>query len=132
LPFVLQEAHENSKGIVQVFGTCRASFCRVFPTSSTVTHPSRGVTRNKQGQLNTMNVTTTTSPSRRLAWAAAAILAIVGLVGLALTPRVAAAIPRTAIQMVYAWLCASLVGSAYVVVTLANDTEGALEDGDDH
>lgn len=78
-----------------------------------------------------MNVTTT-SPSRRLAWAAAAILAIVGLVGLALTPRVAAAIPRTAIQMVYAWLCASLVGSAYVVVTLANDTEGALEDGDDH
>lgn len=90
------------------------------------------MTRNKQGQLNTMNVTTTTSPSRRLAWAATAILAIVGLVGLALTPRVAAAVPRTAIQMVYAWLCASLVGSAYVVVTLANDTEGALEDGDDH
>ncbi len=79
-----------------------------------------------------MNVTTTTSPSRRLAWAAAAMLAIVGLIGLALAPRVAAAGPRTAIQMVYAWLCASLVGSAYVVVTLANDAEGALEDSDDH
>ena len=78
-----------------------------------------------------MNVTTTTSPSRRLAWAAA-VLAIVGLIGLALAPRVAAAVPRTAIQMVYAWLCASLVGSAYVVVTLANDAEGALEDSDDH
>lgn len=60
------------------------------------------------------------------------MLAIVGLIGLALAPRVAAAVPRTAIQMVYAWLCASLVGSAYVVVTLANDAEGALEDSDDH
>jgi hypothetical protein len=30
--------------------------------------------------------------------------------------------------MVYAWLCASLVGSAYVVLTLANDAEGAIED----
>lgn len=78
-----------------------------------------------------MNVITTTSPSRRLAWAVAAVLAIAGIAGLALAPRVAAAIPRTAIQMVYAWLCASLVGSAYVVVTLANDAEGATEDRDD-
>jgi hypothetical protein len=45
---------------------------------------------------------------------------------------VAAAIPRTAIQIAYAWLCASFVGSAYVVVTLANDAEGATEDGDDY
>lgn len=78
-----------------------------------------------------MNVITTTSPSRRLAWTVSAVLAIAGLVGLALAPRVAAAIPRTAIQMVYAWLCASLVGSAYVVLTLANDTEGAIEDRDE-
>lgn len=78
-----------------------------------------------------MNLTTTTSPSRRLAWIVATVLALAGIVGLALAPRVALAIPRTAIQMVYAWLCASLVGSAYVVVTLANDAEGASEDGDD-
>ncbi len=79
-----------------------------------------------------MNVITTASPSRRLAWAVATVLAIVGIVGLALAPRVAAAIPRTAIQIAYAWLCASFVGSAYVVVTLANDAEGATEDGDDY
>ena len=78
-----------------------------------------------------MKVITTTSPSRRLAWAVAAVLAIAGMVGLALAPRVAAAIPRTAIQIVYAWLCASLVGSAYVVLMLANDAEGATEDRDD-
>lgn len=79
-----------------------------------------------------MNVITTASPSRRLAWAVATVLAVAGIVGLALAPRVAAAIPRTAVQIVYAWLCASLVGSAYVVVTLANDAEGAIEDGDDY
>ena len=56
---------------------------------------------------------------------------IAGLIGLALAPRVAAAIPRTAIQILYAWLCASLVGSAYVVLMLANDAEGATEDRDD-
>lgn len=78
-----------------------------------------------------MKVITTTSPSRRLAWIVASVLALTGIVGLALAPRVAQAIPRTAIQMVYAWLCASLVGSAYVVVTLANDAEGASEDSDD-
>ena len=78
-----------------------------------------------------MNLITTTSPSRRLAWTVSAVLAIAGMIGLALAPRVAAAIPRTAIQMVYAWLCASLVGSAYVVLTLANDTEGAIEDRDE-
>lgn len=79
-----------------------------------------------------MNLITTASPSRRVAWAVATVLALAGIIGLALAPRVAAAIPRTAIQMVYAWLCASLVGSAYVVVTLANDAEGASEDGDDY
>jgi uncharacterized membrane protein YfcA len=78
-----------------------------------------------------MNLITTASPSRRLAWIVATVLAIAGIIGLALAPRVAAAVPRTAIQMIYAWLCASLVGSAYVVVTLANDAEGATEDGDD-
>lgn len=78
-----------------------------------------------------MNLITTTSPSRRLAWTVSAVLAITGIIGLALAPRVAAAIPRTAIQMVYAWLCASLVGSAYVVLTLANDAEGATEDRED-
>jgi hypothetical protein len=78
-----------------------------------------------------MNVFTTTSPSRRLAWIVASVLALTGIVGLALAPRVALAIPRTVIQMIYAWLCASLVGSAYVVVTLANDAEGATEDSDD-
>ncbi|HVI54970.1 MAG TPA: hypothetical protein VM621_07960 [Luteibacter sp.] len=78
-----------------------------------------------------MNVITATSPSRRLAWTVSAVLAIAGIIGLALAPRVAAAIPKTAIQMVYAWLCASLVGSAYVVLTLANDAEGATEDRDD-
>ncbi|HXP00157.1 MAG TPA: hypothetical protein VN813_06630 [Luteibacter sp.] len=78
-----------------------------------------------------MNVITTTSPSRRLAWIVATVLALAGIVGLALAPRVAQAIPRTAIQMIYAWLCASLVGSAYVVVTLANDAEGASDEGDD-
>lgn len=78
-----------------------------------------------------MNVITTMSPSRRLAWIVAAVLAITGIAGLALAPTVAAAIPRTAIQMVYAWLCASLVGAAYVVVTLANDAEGAAEESDD-
>jgi uncharacterized membrane protein YfcA len=75
-----------------------------------------------------MNVITTTAPSRGLAWTVATVLAVAGIVGLALAPRVAAAIPKTAIQMVYAWLCCSLVGSAYVVVTLANDAEGANED----
>ncbi|MGN6091204.1 MAG: hypothetical protein ACTHOL_02555 [Luteibacter jiangsuensis] len=78
-----------------------------------------------------MNFITTASPSRRLAWTVATVLALAGIVGLALAPRVAAAIPKTAIQMVYAWLCASLVGSAYVVVTLANDAEGASEDSED-
>jgi len=78
-----------------------------------------------------MNVITTTSPSRRLAWTVSAVLAIAGMIGLALAPRVAAAIPRTEIQMLYAWLCASLVGSAYVVLTLANDTEGAIEERDE-
>jgi uncharacterized membrane protein YfcA len=78
-----------------------------------------------------MNVITTTSPSRRLAWIVATVLALAGIIGLALAPRVAQAIPRTAIQMIYAWLCASLVGSAYVVVTLANDAEGASDEGDD-
>ncbi|MGE7138049.1 hypothetical protein ACQKIE_10520 [Luteibacter sp. NPDC031894] len=78
-----------------------------------------------------MKLITAASPSRRLAWIVATVLAVAGIVGLALAPRVAAAIPRTAIQMIYAWLCASLVGSAYVVVTLANDAEGATEDGDD-
>lgn len=78
-----------------------------------------------------MNLITTASPSRRIAWAVATVLALAGIVGLALAPQVAAAIPRTGIQMVYAWLCASLVGSAYVVVTLANDNEGATDDGDD-
>ena len=78
-----------------------------------------------------MNVITTAPPSRRLAWTVSAVLAIAGIIGLALAPRVAAAIPRTGIQMVYAWLCASLVGSAYVVLTLANDAEGAIEDRDD-
>ena len=78
-----------------------------------------------------MNVITTTTPSRRLAWTVATVLALAGIIGLALAPRVAAAIPKTAIQMVYAWLCCSLVGSAYVVVTLANDAEGASDEGDD-
>ena len=78
-----------------------------------------------------MNLITTATPSRRLAWIVATVLAVAGIIGLALAPRVAAAIPKTAIQMVYAWLCASLVGSAYVVVTLSNDAEGASEDGDD-
>lgn len=89
-----------------------------------------GAIQGKQGHCS-MNVTTTTSPSRRLAWTVATVLALAGIVGLALAPRVALAVPRTAIQMVYAWLCASLVGSAYVVVTLANDAEGATEDSDD-
>ncbi|QWT20412.1 hypothetical protein KPL74_22050 [Bacillus sp. NP157] len=78
-----------------------------------------------------MNVIPTTTPSRRLAWSVATVLALVGLVGLAMAPRVAAAVPTTAIQMVYAWLCCSLVGSAYVVVTLANDAEGATEEAED-
>ena len=78
-----------------------------------------------------MNVIATTSPSRRLAWIVATVLALAGILGLALAPRVALAMPRTAIQMIYAWLCASLVGSAYVVVTLENDAEGATEDSDD-
>ncbi|HEY4294415.1 hypothetical protein [Luteibacter sp.] len=78
-----------------------------------------------------MNLITTASPSRRVAWIVATVLALAGIIGLALAPRVAAAIPKTAIQMIYAWLCASLVGSAYVVVMLANDAEGATEDGDD-
>jgi hypothetical protein len=78
-----------------------------------------------------MNVITTAPPSRRLAWTVSAVLAIAGIIGLALAPRVAAAIPRTAIQILYAWLCASLVGSAYVVVMLANDAEGAIGDRDE-
>jgi len=78
-----------------------------------------------------MNVITTASPLRRHAWIVAAILTVAGLAGLALAPQVAEAIPRTAVQMIYAWLCASLVGSAYVVVTLANDAEGAIEDSSD-
>jgi hypothetical protein len=77
-----------------------------------------------------MNITTA-SPTRRHAWIVAAVLAIAGVAGLALAPQVAAAVPRTAVQMAYAWLCASLVGSAYVVVTLANDVEGIDEDGND-
>jgi hypothetical protein len=75
-----------------------------------------------------MNIMTPTPPSRRLAWTVATVLAVAGLIGLALAPRVAAAVPRTAVQLVYAWLCASLVGSAYVVVTLSNDAEGAIVD----
>jgi len=60
-----------------------------------------------------MNVITTAPPSRRLAWTVSAVLAIAGLIGLALAPRVAAAIPRTAIQILYGGLAAaSLVASA--------------------
>jgi uncharacterized membrane protein YfcA len=78
-----------------------------------------------------LNVITTATPPRRLAWTVATVLGVAGIVGLALAPRVAAAVPQTAIQMVYAWLCCSLVGSAYVVVSLANDAEGAIEDSED-
>jgi|GEM_PF-1432004 len=78
-----------------------------------------------------MNVFNTATPPRRLAWIVAAVLTITGVAGLALAPQVAAAVPRTSVQILYAWLCASLVGSAYVVVTLANDAEGAIEESDD-
>lgn len=112
-------------------GTCLPPLCRVFPTRKRPHTPFTKVAiQGKQGSSN-MNLITTASPSRRLAWTVATVLALAGIVGLALAPRVAAAIPKTAIQMVYAWLCASLVGSAYVVVTLANDAEGASEDSED-
>ena len=78
-----------------------------------------------------MHFITTASPSRRHAWIVAAVLAVAGIAGLTLAPRVAAAIPVTSVQILYAWLCASLVGSAYVVVTLANDAEGTIDDNED-
>ncbi|MBB3225714.1 hypothetical protein FHW69_000304 [Luteibacter sp. Sphag1AF] len=70
-------------------------------------------------------------PSRRLVWTVAAAMALVGIGGVAFTPRVAAAVPRVSLQMAYAWLCASLVGAAYVVVTLRDDAEGAERTGSD-
>ncbi|TCV94035.1 hypothetical protein EC912_104232 [Luteibacter rhizovicinus] len=78
-----------------------------------------------------MNTSTKYVPSRRLVWTVAAFLAVVGMSGLAFAPKVAAAVPRMPLQIAYAWLCASLIGAAYVVVTLRDDAEGASRDDEE-